>query len=374
MRLPVTLSFYIGRQFLFAVLLTLGLMMVIIGLIELLELVRRASSTQGGVAFGVVLQMVLLKLPTSAEKIYPFAFMIGGMIALGRLTRSSELVVTRAAGVSVWQFLMPGIIVSLVLGVIAVGVMNPIAAKTIARFDRMEGKYISGNASLLSVLPSGLWLRQVGEKNIHVRGIAAEEYVIHATRMDQGSLELESVTIFLFDGEHRFVGRIDAPKAILRPGQWLVPSATLSTPTTLPEIIADYAMPTQLTLGQIQDSFSSPETFSFWELPAFIAVLEKAGFSAIQHKLHFHSLMAMPMLLAGMIMLAAVFSLRNPRRGRTGILVVMGMASGFFIYFVTNIIYAFGASGGLPIILAAWAPTLIVIMIASSVLLHLEDG
>ena len=374
MRLPLTLSLYVGRQFLTAVLMTLLVMMFIVAMIELLELVRRAADAPHSVPFGIVLQLMLLKLPTSAEKIYPFSFMMGSMIALGRLTRSSELVVTRAVGVSVWQFLMPGILVALVLGTAFVTLMNPVAAMTVSRYDRLEGKYISGRSSLLSVLPSGLWLRQVGEKNIRVHGNAAEEYIIHANRIDQGTLALTTVTIFLFDASHHFMGRIDAPEASLAPGHWIVPSATLATPLTRPEIISNYTMPTQLTLAQIQDSFSAPETFSFWQLPGFIAVLEKAGFSALQHKLHFHSLVALPMLLAGMVMLAAVCSLRPPRRGGTGGLLAIGVAAGFLMYFMTNIIYAFGASGGLPIMLAAWAPTLIILMFASAALLHLEDG
>lgn len=374
MRLPFTLSRYIGRQFLMAILATFLVMMIIIGLVELLEMVRRASNATRNVPFGMILEMVLLKLPTSAEKIYPFTFMVGGMIALGRLTRSSELVVTRAAGVSVWQFLMPGIVVALVLGVFFTAVFNPIAASTIARFDRLEGKYISGSSSLLSILPSGLWLRQVGEKGIVVQGMAADEYIIHSSRIDQATLALETVTIFLFDDQQRFIGRIDAPKATLAPGFWVIDHATFSNPQTRPVAISNYRMPTQLTLGQIQDSFSAPETFSVWQLPAFINVLEKAGFSALQHKLHFHSLLALPTLLAGMVMLAAVFSLRQPRRGRTGAMLVVGVFTGFLIYFITNIIYAFGASGGLPVVLAAWSPTLIVLMAASAALLHLEDG
>ncbi len=374
MRLPFTLSFYIGRQFLMAILATLLAMMIIIGLIELLELVRRVSNAPRAVPFGIVLQLVLLKLPTSAERIYPFVFMVGSMVALGRLNRNSELVVTRAAGVSVWQFLLPGILVALALGSVFTTIVNPIAASTIARFDRLEGKYISGQSSLLSVLPSGLWLRQVGEKNITIEGITAEEYIIHATRIDQATLALETVTIFLFDADKRFVGRIDTPRATLARGYWSIDAGMISTPTVLPKAVSNYQMPTQLTLSQIQDSFSAPETFSVWQLPAFVAVLEKAGFSALQHKLHFHSLLALPTLLAGMVMLAAVFSLRQPRRGRTGVVVVIGMVSGFLIYFMTNIIYAFGASGGLPIVLAAWAPSLIVLMAASAALLHLEDG
>jgi lipopolysaccharide export system permease protein len=374
MRLPLTLSRYIGRQFFVAAMVTLVLVLVLVGLIELLELVRRASRAVHSVPFSILLEMMLLKLPSSAERLYPFVFLIGGMVALSRLTRNSELVVTRAAGVSVWQFLMPGILVALALGVFFVTALNPIGAVAIAKFDRMEGKYIAGNASLLSVLPSGLWLRQVGEENLAVRGTQAHEYIMHADRINQDNLAFENVTMFLFDARHSFVGRIDAPTAALATGRWELPTATLATPTTKPQALSDYALPTQLTIEQIKDSFAAPETFSFWQLPAFIAVLEKAGFSALQHKLHFHSLMALPMLLAGMVMLAAVFSLRQPRRGRTGVMLVFGMAVGFAVYFMTYVIYEFGASGNLPVVLAAWAPTLIVLMAASAALLHLEDG
>lgn len=374
MRLPMTLSFYIGRHFLLTVLSTIAVMLVIVGLMELLELVRRAGNATRPIGFGLLIEMTLLKLPTTAEKIYPFAVMIGGMITLTRLTRTSELVVARAAGVSVWQFLLPGVMGALVLGTFIVTVMNPIAASTITRFERIEGKYITGKASLLSVSPSGLWMRQSGTETIHFKKAEANEYIIHALRMDQSNYTLESVMILLFDTAHHFIGRIDAPRAQLLKGQWRIENATLSTAQGLPSVVPEFLMPTQLTLSQIQDSFSAPETFSFWQLPGFISVLEKAGFSALQHRLHFHSLMAMPLLLAGMLLLSAVFALRPPRRGRTGIMVVIGLAAGFMLYFMTNIIYALGASGDLPIVLAAWAPSLIVMMAASAVLLHLEDG
>ena len=198
--------------------------------------------------------------------------------------------------------------------------------------------------------------------------------MLHAQRMDPTTLDLETVILFLYDKNHHFLGRVDAPSATLKTGAWQVHQALLSVPGDVPQSVPEYTMPTQLTMSQIEDSFSDPETFSFWQLPGFIRVLEKAGFSALQHKLHFHSLLALPLLLAGMLMLSAVFSLRPPRRGQTGVLVVAGMATGFLYYFATNVIYALGSAGSLPIILAAWAPSLIVMMIACSALLHLEDG
>jgi lipopolysaccharide export system permease protein len=373
MRAPLTLSFYIGRQFVLAVLSTLLLMLLIVDLMELLDLVRRAASTARGVPFITIVEMALLKLPTTAEKIYPFAFLIGGMVTLSRLTRTNELVVTRAAGVSVWQFLMPGIAIALLLGTFFVAIINPVAAATISRFDRIEGKYLGNATSTLSISPSGLWLRQVNEKGIDFRGVPVDEYILHALRMQQSTLTLQHVIIFLYQRE-QFVGRIDADNAVLSAGKWMVHGAVLSAPGAEPERIAQFEMPTQLTMNQIEDSFSAPETFSFWTLPGFIQVLEKAGFSALRHKLHFHSLVALPVLLAGMLMLAAVFTLRQPRKGRTGILVIAGVVVGFLFYFATNLIYALGSSGHLPIILAAWAPSLLVVMFAAAALLHLEDG
>ncbi len=374
MRLPAILSFYIGRHFLFSVLAVLAIMVGILSIIELLELVRESSTRPKGVPFFVILEMMLLKLPTSAEHIYPFGFLIGGMVTFSRLARTNELMVARSAGVSVWQFLLPGVVVAVALGAFFVGIMNPIAAATVARFDRLEARYISGKASILSISPSGLWLRQVGEEGILFKDQLADEYVLHALRIDQGTLTLDHVIIFLYRAKVGFIGRIDADKAVLTKGAWLVQNATLSSPGTASEILQEYVMPTQLTLNQIQDSFSAPETFSFWALPSFIGVLEKAGFSALRHKLHFYSLMAMPLLFAGMLMLAAVFTLRQPRRGRTGMLVVAGVVSGFLFYFVTNLIYAMGSAGTLPVFLAAVAPSLIVTMLAGAALLHLEDG
>ena len=48
-----------------------------------------------------------LHTPTVAEQALPFAVLFGSMIAFLNLSRKLELVVARAAGVSVWQFLAP---------------------------------------------------------------------------------------------------------------------------------------------------------------------------------------------------------------------------------------------------------------------------
>ena len=125
----------------------------------------------------------------------------------------------------------------------------------------MEDKYISGTSSILSISPSGLWLRQVGEQGIAFKEEQADEYILHALRMDQANLTLNRVIIFLYRKGAGFIGRIDADKAVLESGRWRVSHALLSRPGSTPELLPEYVMPTQLTLAQIQDSFSTGDVF-----------------------------------------------------------------------------------------------------------------
>ena len=91
--------------------------------------------------------------------------------------------------------------------------------------------------------------------------------------------------------------------------------------------------------------------------------------------MRFWSLMISPLFLIAMVLLAAVFSLRpNSRRGGVMFMIVFGIITGFSAYFLTQIVYAMGINGSLPIFLSVVAPTIIAGSIGASLLLHLEDG
>src|SRR5262249_20287083 len=96
-------------------------------LIDYIELLPRGA-TRNARTLSVLLEMAALKLPHTAQEVMPFAVLFGTMLAFWRLTRNNELVVARAAGVSVWQFLMPALLVALLTGIVAVTVFNPVAS------------------------------------------------------------------------------------------------------------------------------------------------------------------------------------------------------------------------------------------------------
>lgn len=373
MRLPLTLSTYIGRRFLVAILYTLLGLALVAMLLDAVEIMRRAAGREG-VPFSAVLQMTLLKAPNLVERMLPFGVLIGSLLALTRLTRTQELVIARAAGVSVWQFLAPALAVVLLLGVFTATVFNPLASVLLLKFEKVEGKYLSGKASLLAVSASGLWLRQVEDGARGAFGPNVGEHIIYALRISQVDMSFSNLIVFTFDKKGRFLERLDADAATLEEGRLRLRNVTRSVPGRPPELTPEYALPTTLQMEHIQDSFADPETISFWKLPGFIEVLENAGFSALKHRLYWHSLLASPFLYAGMVLIAAIFSLRLPRLGKIGTLAAAGVTSGFLLYFFTDIINALGMAGTLPVALAAWAPAGIILMLGAGTLLHLEDG
>jgi lipopolysaccharide export system permease protein len=287
------------------------------------------------------------------------------MSTFWRLTRSNELVVARSAGVSVWQFLLPVLGSSLIIGVFTVTAFNPLASILLSRYERLEANYIHNQSSMLAVSKSGLWLRQANDKG---------QSVIHADRVKPGSVSLQQVIIFRYSGEDRFDDRIDAREAQLRPGHWVLFDAWVSHPGDPSEFHAEMDLPTDLTVDKIQESFAPPETIAFWNLPEFIDIMQAAGFSAIPHRLQLHRLLALPLLFAAMVLLAATFSLRPQRRGRVGLVILAGMLTGFLLYFLSNFVFAIGLSGTIPVVLAAWTPAGVSLMLGVAMLLHLEDG
>lgn len=366
MRISSTLSLYIGRQFLASFLAILGVFLLLIGLLDVVELLRRVAS-KPDVTFLEVLTLSLLKLPHLGQKTFPFAVLFGGMAVFWRLTRSHELTVTRSAGVSAWQFLLPVLVIAFLLGVFQVTVVNPLASTMLSRYERIEATLVKGRQSTLAVSSQGLWLMQSNETG---------RSVVHASRalQDDDEVELREVIVFEYEGGDTFVSRVEAARAVLEDGYWRLYDAWVLMPESVPRREAELRLPTDLTFDRIQESFAPPETMSFWSLPAFIDTLETSGFSALRHRLHFHVLLAAPLLMCAMVLIAATFTLRHARRGGITFVVCGGVLTGFVVHFVSDIVYAIGLSDAIPVTLAAWTPSGVATLLGLAMLLHLEDG
>ncbi len=365
MQLARTLSTYIARQFFIWFCGVFGTMVAVTFLLDYLELLRRGG-TRAQAGWGVLLEMAALKLPHTAQDVMPFAILFGTMLAFWRLTRSNELIVARAAGVSVWQFLTPAVLVALLVGVVAVTLFNPIAATFEISYEQLDGRILRHGGDPMSLSNTGLWLRQ--------SDAAGGQIIIHGDKLAASGLLLRNVSMFFVDRSARLSSRIQAHEARLDDGFWLIEQGQRFRLDAPPEAFGELRLPTQLTASKIEESFASPDTMSFWELPGFISLLEKSGFSAQRHRLHFNVLLARPFLFCAMVLVAATFSLRMQRRGGVAMLIVSGVIAGFMLYFLSDIVFALGLAAKIPVLLAAWTPAGVSMIFGASMLLHLEDG
>jgi lipopolysaccharide export system permease protein len=359
-----TLYRYLAKQFLIGVAVVYGAFLTLAFAIDVAALFNRTATHD--VSAATVIGMAVLQLPDLGQKMLPYAILLGGVFTFIRLARSRELVATRAAGVSVWDFLIPPLAVAVLIGIFAVTVFTPVSARMFAEFARMEAHYVKGQESQIAVQINGLWLRQ---------GDSRHQSVIHALRVaDQGE-KLSDVMVLLYGANDKFLGRIDARAASLHNRYWELRDAWVSdTSGNQPEHHSIYRLPTTLTPQQIQESFAAPDTQSFWDLPGYIRAAQGAGFSATRYQLYLYSLYALPALFAAMVFMAASFTLHVGRQGGAAKAVMLSAAAGFAVFFFQDLTSVLGRAGTVPTLLAATAPALASILIGMTLVFSREDG
>jgi lipopolysaccharide export system permease protein len=341
-----------------------------VSLFDFIELLRRSTSKPDA-TFALVSEIAALRLPYISMQILPFAVLLGGILCFWRLTRSSELIVARAAGVSAWEFLAAPTLCAFLFGALATAAVSPVSSVMLARAEAMDNTYLRTGGGPLALTGGQLWLRQ-SDHGLSAQGVA----IIHAHGVELRGKRLtaKEVSVFRLDGRDRLLVRIEASQAILVRGAWQLQNARTIRPEEMPEPPTEMTLPTDLTVARVQESFASPDTLSIWAMPDFIALLERSGFSSIRHRLHFQALLALPLLAATMALVSAGFSMRPARRGGVAQMIGSGVAAGFALFMVSKIAEEFGQSGALPVALAAWAPTASGLMLAIALLLHTEDG
>ncbi len=364
----MTLSLYFVSRFFKAVAQVFFVFFGILMLIDMVEQLRRFSSKS--ITLTEAATLALLNVPANLYTILPLIFILAAITLFLSLAKSSELVIVRAAGRSGLRFLMAPVLAALVLGCLVVAVLNPLVAATTKQYDLLYAHQARGEESVLSISENGLWLRQGGPEG---------QAVIKAVRADAEGTRLFGATFLMFDQDGIPIQRIEAEEAELTPGAWQLTNAkywdmTAQNPELGARLEPAARLNSELTRDRIRDSFGDPSAIPVWALPDYITKLEQAGFSARAHRVWLQMEMALPLLLAAMVLVAAGFTMRHARFGKTGQMVLFALAGGFAIFFLRNFAQVLGENGQIPIVLAAWSPPVAAIFLSLGLLLHLEDG
>lgn len=358
----VTITRYFAMRFMRTILAIFFTIFCLTFVVVFVEMLRRASDNPQAGA-GTVALMTAMKVPAAAEMILPFAVLFGSMATFVDLTRKLELIVARAAGMSVWQFITPPALTAFLIGVVSVTIYNPLSAEMKQRSDQMEFELFGRPGSVR--VDHGVWLRQHS-----VDGNA----VLHAMEAANGGANLTGVSVNIYSLTDAFVERVEALKARLEPGVWVLESATVSAPGEPARQVGSYLLATDLTPEQVAAAATPPQGTPFWDLPAVADRTAEAGLDATGYKLQFQTLLARPLLLIAMVLVSASFSLRFFRFGGIAKTLSGGVVAGFMLYIVTKVLSDLGGAGSISPLVAAWSPALVGSMLGTLTLLYSEDG
>jgi len=362
--IPKTLSRYFAMRFLGAVIGSFLGVVALAAMIDYVELMRRGEDWPNAPAW-LLAKISMYRVPQLTERIMPFSVLVGAMSCYLTLSRRLELIVARAAGVSAWQFVAPAMIAAFIFGTVATTVYNPISAMLHERSKRLEADMQGENLSALQQSTSGFWVRQKS------RDGAA---IINASTSREQGAQLGGVSVYTFDNPGHFQERIEAKNAALQDGYWQLEDARLYASGKAPDLEATYRLPTNLTLEQVRESFATPETVPFWQLPTYIELADRAGLLAAGYRLQYQQLLARPFLLAAMVLLAASVSLRFFRFGGVQKMVVSGISAGFLLFVLSKITEDMSKSELMLPVAAAWIPVVIGGLSGFVALLYQEDG
>jgi len=362
-----TLFKYIAWRFTKSLLAMMALLLFLIVTVDFIEGLRRLGD-ETDVTAGQVYLVSLYTAPFFIDKAFPFACLFAAMITLFQLNNKMELVVARAAGISVWQFLMPIAGAALLIGVVASTLYNPLAIAFYEKSIDLKAELFGGGAQTNAKTKAGFWLRQDD------RAFGSGSTVINAKLARQNGTILDGVRMIRFDQEGHVFERLEAENATHRGNNWLLTGVTITGIDQKVVRKDSHEVATTLAEQYLLGSSADASAVGFWDLNHTAEKVRLSGLNHLPYLVQFHSLLALPVFLVAMVLIAASASLRFVRSGQAGRLILGGISGGFVLYAASRLVTSLGSNGIVPPSVAAWSPSLVAILFGMSILLYQEDG
>ncbi len=291
----------------------------------------------------------------------PLAVLLGGFLTLGGLSRSQELTAMRSGGVGLWRIAGPIIIASILitlLVVIANETIVPAAQQEVNHVYRVK---VKGKQEAIFKRDK-IWFRD-GDSIVNVRYFSPE----------RGSLE--GVTVYSFTDDFRLKSRVDVPKALFEEGNWkFLQARRRSFDLETGELTDITTLPTSAglldrSLEELKIAQPQTEEMSFRQLQDFVERLKAEGYDPTRYLVDMHARLAHPFTNIIMALLAIPFALQRGRRSNLAMGVGFSLVIGISFYILNATVLAFGYSGVLPPLVAAWAANVLFTLIGTWMLL-----
>ena len=166
--------------------------------------------------------------------------------------------------------------------------------------------------------------------------------------------------ILEYNQKGSFTGRLNGKKAKLENGYWILYDVNEYPRYSDSKFHSELIYKTTIKYQDISNSLLSPENISIYQLSEFIKLIEKLGYSAIDHKLQYYSLLLLPILVLSLVFLANSLTMRINHNDKIFGLLIISICMIFLYYFLSNLFNALSMSSQLnPLISKILVPVLL---------------
>jgi LPS export ABC transporter permease LptG/LPS export ABC transporter permease LptF len=356
---PRLLDAYIAGKYLRMIALAaIGLL----GLYYIAEFLDKSEKLFKGQADGaLMLEYLWYSTPRFLAFIVPIATLLGVLGTIGTLTRTGELTVMRACGISLYRAALPLFTLALVWSGVLFFLDDRVIAKATQKAEVLDDQ-IRGNAPrTVNVLVNRHWL-------------AAEDGRIYHYLAYQRQ-RLYGLSVFATQAPpYRLASHTYASRAEYRDSGWEAESGWIQRFPAIDRSEREAIKQRPLDLKQ-PDFFENAQVdaaaMTFGELRTYIQQQHASGFSLADERVSLHKKIAFPAVTLVMTLLAVPFAVTTGRRGALyGIGLAIILAIAYFL--LTAVFSAAGKATVLPPMLAAWAPNLFFVIAAAYLMLRVR--
>jgi LPS export ABC transporter permease LptG/LPS export ABC transporter permease LptF len=338
---------YVGRQYLRLVLLSaVGLL----GIFYISNLVDLSDKLFKGETTGLVLlEYLWYETPRFIYYVLPISTLIASLITIGILTKSSELTVMKACGISLYRASLPLLLFSLLWSGVLFGMSESFLADTNRKADGLRNVIKGGSQETFGILNRNWITSQDGSIN-------------HYVHFDPEQSEMYALTTYRFaSDEWRLTERAFTTRAVFK-DEWKAGQGWVRQFEVDQDPGAFKASERRTLAIESPDYFATEqpqaERMSYQELGRHIGSLEASGADVVELRVALERKLSFPFITFILTLIAVPFAVTTGRHGALyGVGIGIVLAISYWI--VISVFGAIGSAGLLTPVLAAWAPNVL---------------
>ncbi|HEX5069840.1 MAG TPA: LptF/LptG family permease [Vicinamibacterales bacterium] len=353
--LPRLLDRYVGHAFMRAgALAFLGLLALyyIGAFVDLADKIKRPGDGE------IFFNFLINSTPQFLIFVIPVATLMAALGAIGGLTRSGELIVMRACGVSLYRASAPLLVFALALSGVLLLVEERVLGEANRTASTLRNQFRDEQPG---EIPAGIAFQ-------HHRWLVGDDGRVYhyalftpADPGNGGRPTIQDLSVFdVASRPYRLTAHLYAAHARFDGRAWRLDRGWSQEFTRDAAVRRDFENQT-ITLANItefQNANVDPDTMTYFAARAYVARLGASGFNVTEERVNLHRRLAFPLVTVVMTLLAIPFGVTIGRKGALyGIGLATILAGSYFL--LMTFFVAFGSAGLLPPMLAAWGANIL---------------